>query len=113
MRASASASISFSVSGVSGQVSATKSACGSSARQRRHRMNRVGGAAPARRIAAQPDHPHVERLGQPGETAADIAEADDQQRLAAKLVLALGEISDHAAPDAAAPGCRAPPAAAG
>ena len=51
-------------------------------------------------MAPQTDDVHVKGLGQPDQTPADVAEADDQQRLAGKLILALGEIADHTAPDA-------------
>ena len=62
-------------------------------------MHLVGIAA-ARRVAPQADHPHVEGLGETREAAADIAEPDDEQRLAAELVLALRQVADHPAPDA-------------
>jgi hypothetical protein len=38
-------------------------------------------------------------FGKLREPAADLSEADDQQRLAAKLVLSLREVADHTAPD--------------
>jgi hypothetical protein len=41
----------------------------------------------------------VERHGEPREPAADLSEADDQQRLAAEFVLSLREVADHTAPD--------------
>src|SRR5208283_3306646 len=38
-------------------------------------------------------------FGELGEASADLPEADDKERLAAELVLALRGIADHAAPD--------------
>ncbi len=66
----------------------------------RHRVHRIGSAPARGRVAAQPEDTHLERLGKAGEASADIAEADDQQCLAAELVLAPVGIADHAAPDA-------------
>ncbi len=43
------------------------------------------------------DHAHVERLGELREPAADLSEADDQQRLAAEFVLTLRDVADHTA----------------
>jgi hypothetical protein len=40
---------------------------------------------------------HLKRLGEPRQPTADSSEADDQQRLACELVLALVERSDHPA----------------
>src|SRR5216683_2426970 len=62
-----------------------------------HRVRRApagGGTAP------QPDDAHLEGLGKPGKASADVAQADDQQRLAAEFILAPREIADHLAPDA-------------
>jgi len=61
-------------------------------------VDRVRDATAGGGIAAQADDPHVKGLGQPGEAPADIAQTDDQEALAAELVLPLGEIADHAAP---------------
>src|SRR5690242_755884 len=65
-----------------------------------HPVHCIRGSSARLRIASQPDHAHLKGLGKPGKAPADIAEADDQQRLAAELVLALGGIADHAAPEA-------------
>ncbi len=71
----------------------------------RERLAKVGlgddligdlGLGPCR--AAHADHPHVERLRQGSEAHADAAEADNDQRLAAELLLAQRAIADHAAP---------------
>src|SRR6516225_9279508 len=64
-----------------------------------HGTHRVGHAAAGGRIAPQPDDAHIEGFGQLGEASADLPEADDKEHLAAELVLPLGEIADHAAPD--------------
>ena len=63
-----------------------------------HAVDRIGAVGALRGIAADADDLHVEGLGELGEMAADAAHADDQQGLAAQLVLALGEVADHAAP---------------
>ena len=44
---------------------------------------------------------HVEGLGEFGEAGTDLAEADDEEGLAAQLIFAQGEVADHAAPGAA------------
>src|SRR5581483_4507361 len=51
-----------------------------------------------RHIALEADHAHAESLGEPRQTSADAAEPDDDQRLAAELVLPLRQVGDHAAP---------------
>ena len=61
-------------------------------------VDRIGAVAAAAGIAPDADDAHVERLGELGQPRADAAEADDQQRLAAELVLARGDLGDHAAP---------------
>ena len=83
MRPSASASMSFSVSAVSGQVRATKSVCGSSAPRSDVACSASACPAPAR-VAADADHAHVERFCELREPAAYLSEADDEQRLAAE-----------------------------
>ena len=50
-------------------------------------------------MAPQADEVHIESLGQLSQSSADVAEADDKERLAAEFVLALGEIADHPPPD--------------
>jgi hypothetical protein len=55
---------------------------------------------PRGRIAAEADHIHPERLRQLRQPSADPAQAHDQHRLALEFVLALGQVADHAAPDA-------------
>ena len=63
-------------------------------------MHRIGRARAVLRVAPQPDHPHVECLGELREASANVAEPDDQQGLAAEFVLARRQVADHAAPDA-------------
>ena len=63
-------------------------------------MHRIGRAMAEGRITPQPDDAHIESLGESGESPADVADTDDEQRLAGKLVLALRQIADHLAPDA-------------
>jgi hypothetical protein len=65
-----------------------------------HGVNRIGVAAAGARVAADADHGHVERFCELGQPSADLPETDDDQRLAAELVLAAREVADHAAPDA-------------
>jgi hypothetical protein len=50
------------------------------------------------RIAPGGDHPHVEGLGKRGQPRADAAQTGDHQRLAAELVFALRDVTDHAPP---------------
>ncbi len=102
----ARASISRSVSGVSGQVSATTSASGSRCEQAVLRHHLVGGAAAGRDVALHRDHPHAERLREAGKPRADAAEADDQQRLAAELVLAPAQDRRSCRASGASPDCR-------
>jgi len=64
-----------------------------------HRVHRIRVSGTGARVAADADHAHVERLGKLREPAADLSEADDQQRLAAEFVLSLREVADHTAPD--------------
>ena len=54
-----------------------------------HRVHRIRVAGTGARVTADADHAHVERLGELRQQAADLSETDDQQRLAAKLVLSL------------------------
>src|SRR5207302_7430333 len=61
-------------------------------------LHLIGIAAP-RRIAPQADDAHIEGLGEARQAAADIPKTDDEQRLAAELILALCEIADHLPPD--------------
>ena len=63
-------------------------------------MHRIGRAMAEGRITPQPDDAHIESLGEPGESPADVADTGDEQRLAGKLVLAPRQIADHLAPDA-------------
>ena len=63
-------------------------------------MHRIRRAAAGGRIAPQPDDAHIEGFGELGETSANLPQADDEERFAAKLVLPLRGIADHAAPDA-------------
>src|SRR5215472_7888816 len=91
------ASIRPSVSLVSGQVSATKSASGKSALSSSILCTASAAPRPARG-SPQPDDMHIEDLGEPGEASPDIAQTDDEERFAADLVLTLGEIADHSAP---------------
>ena len=65
-----------------------------------HGVHRIRCTASKRRMAPQADEVHIEGLGQLGQSSADVAQADDEERLAAELVLALGEIADHPPPDA-------------
>jgi hypothetical protein len=63
-------------------------------------VHRVRSTAAEGRMAPQPDDMHLEGLGQLGQSFADVPQADDKERLAAELVLALGKIADHAPPHA-------------
>ena len=101
MHAKAESSINFSVAGVSGQVRATKSAWGNSA------ANSSGGwtasAEPGvvvglRLVASTCMSNALASLAQP---RADLPQTDDQQGLAAQFILALRQVTDHAAPDMA------------
>ena len=107
MQASALASIRFSVSGVSGQVSATMSAWPQQLGQPVVGRSTASASPPpwlgSRLVAITRMSNALAELGQP---RADAAQADDQQGLAAELVLARGDVGDHAAPDAWLPGCR-------
>ncbi len=49
-------------------------------------------------IPPQPDDAHIEGFGELGEASAYLPQTDDKECLAAKLVLPLGEIADHATP---------------
>ncbi len=62
-------------------------------------MDRIGAVGALLGIAADTDHLHAEGLAELGEMAADVARADDQHRLSADLILALGQIADHASPE--------------
>ncbi len=94
---SATASISFSVSAVNGQVRATKSACGSTVLSRTSRA-RVGiciSDAGTRRMP-------ITRMSNATASYASrlpICRSDDQQRLAAELVLTLREVAGRTASD--------------
>src|SRR6185369_15924416 len=66
--------------------------------QVRDSVNRVGRFASGRGIALDSDHSQPERLREVRKPAADVAQAHDEERLAADLVLALGDVGDHAAP---------------
>ena len=61
-------------------------------------MHRIRVSGTGARVAADADHAHVERLGELREPAADLSEADDQQRLAAEFVLSPREVANHTAP---------------
>ena len=65
------------------------------------RVDGVGGCGGGGGVAFCGDDAHVEGLGEFGEAGADLAEADDEEGLAAQLVFARGEVADHAAPGAA------------
>jgi hypothetical protein len=64
-----------------------------------HRVHRIRVSGTGARVGAGADNAHVERLGELRKPAAGLSEADDQQRLAAELVLSLREVADHTAPD--------------
>src|SRR5215469_7033469 len=61
-------------------------------------MHRIRRAMAGLRMAPQPDHAHVEGFGELSDAPADLTEPDDEQCLAAELVLPAGEIADHATP---------------
>ena len=56
-------------------------------------MHRIRVSGTSARVAADADHAHLERLGELRQPAADLSETDDQQRLAAELVLSLREVA--------------------
>jgi hypothetical protein len=58
-----------------------------------HRVHCIRVSGTGARVAAYADDAHVERFGELRQPAADLSEADDQQRLAAELVLALREVA--------------------
>ena len=62
------------------------------AQQLLQRADRLGVAVAELSGAVVVDHPHADGLGQGGELAADIAIADDAERLAADLEAALGRL---------------------
>src|SRR6185437_5599136 len=61
--------------------------------------DRIGAIRARSRVAADPDDAQVEGTGELRQAAADPAKADNQQRLAAEFVLALGPLTDHPAPE--------------
>jgi len=63
-----------------------------------HSVHCIRRAAAGQGIPPQPDDMHIEGLGEPAEASPDIAQTDDEERLAPDLVLTLGEIADHSAP---------------
>ena len=99
MRDSASALTTFSVSLVSGQVKATKSASGKTALKSRGCDHGVRGFVPFRGVTLDADHAHAESFGKIGQPAADTAETENQQNLAAEFILALAQIGNHSTPD--------------
>ncbi len=98
MRANACAFISPSVCGVSGQVSATKSASGSTSPSRpcENTSSALSKPLPGSRLVAITRMPKAR--ASPARCEPMRPEPDDQQRLAAQLVLALRQVRDHAAP---------------
>jgi hypothetical protein len=73
-----------------------------------HRVHRIRVSSTGTWVAADADHPHVERLGELREPAADLSEADDQQRLAAEFVLSLRDVARSFRARPVLPGCRGP-----
>src|SRR5262249_31150430 len=50
-------------------------------------------------IPPQPDNAHIEGFGELGKASADLPQTHHKERLGAQLVLALGEVANHAAPN--------------
>ncbi len=63
-------------------------------------MHLIGTLRPAGDVLPHAHHRHAEGLAQPRDAPADAPQPDHHRGLAAGLVLALGEVALHAAPDA-------------